>query len=337
MKKIYLIRHAMPDFPNGQRQCLGKTDIPLGTFGRMQAALLGEMFVGKDITVLSSPLSRAVETAVAIKPDIHILPELSELGAGEWEGLTFDEIRARYPKLYEERGINPTLPIPGAEPDEPGLMRMKAAIVKAEQIPGDVAIVSHAGLMSLILEEYTGSRTKPWYGSVTTLSGSRLVSLSKFPHPELTDSCCEKLLHAAGAPENVIAHCFAVADKAETLAAQLGFDAKSIRAAALLHDIARAEPRHAAVGAEWLSELGYQRVADLIKLHHGHHGDRLDEAAVLYYADKRVSETRVVTLDERFEKSLIKCETERERQFWNFRRNAAEKIEKQMIKRGIEL
>ncbi len=40
MQKVYLIRHAMPDIPLGERWCLGHTDIPLGTVGRMQAALL---------------------------------------------------------------------------------------------------------------------------------------------------------------------------------------------------------------------------------------------------------------------------------------------------------
>ena len=30
MKKVYLIRHALPDFPGGKRMCIGTTDLPLG-------------------------------------------------------------------------------------------------------------------------------------------------------------------------------------------------------------------------------------------------------------------------------------------------------------------
>ena len=41
MREIYLIRHGMPDFPGGARMCLGRTDLPLGLRGRLQAALLG--------------------------------------------------------------------------------------------------------------------------------------------------------------------------------------------------------------------------------------------------------------------------------------------------------
>ena len=38
MKKVYLIRHGLPDFPGGKRMCLGITDIPMGEKGLAQAA-----------------------------------------------------------------------------------------------------------------------------------------------------------------------------------------------------------------------------------------------------------------------------------------------------------
>ena len=38
MKRIFLIRHGLPEFPEGQRQCVGSTDIPLSTAGSAQAA-----------------------------------------------------------------------------------------------------------------------------------------------------------------------------------------------------------------------------------------------------------------------------------------------------------
>ena len=41
MRTLYLIRHAMPDLPLGERWCVGgRSDLPLGPLGRMQAALL---------------------------------------------------------------------------------------------------------------------------------------------------------------------------------------------------------------------------------------------------------------------------------------------------------
>ena len=44
MKKLYLIRHAKPDFPPGERMCLGLTDLPLGKLGHLQSVFLGEEF-----------------------------------------------------------------------------------------------------------------------------------------------------------------------------------------------------------------------------------------------------------------------------------------------------
>ena len=38
MKKVYLIRHGLPDFPGGKGMCIGTTDIPMGEKGLAQAA-----------------------------------------------------------------------------------------------------------------------------------------------------------------------------------------------------------------------------------------------------------------------------------------------------------
>ena len=33
MKRVYLIRHGLPDFPDGKGMCIGTTDIPMGEAG----------------------------------------------------------------------------------------------------------------------------------------------------------------------------------------------------------------------------------------------------------------------------------------------------------------
>ena len=106
------------------------------------------------------------------------------------------------------------------------------------------------------------------YGSYVELDGGRPARIGVVPHPEPDDALCLALLHAAGAPERVIRHCAAVAGKASELAAALGMDARRVRAAAYLHDIARAHPRHPEAGAGWLAELGYGELAELVRPHH---------------------------------------------------------------------
>ena len=119
---------------------------------------------------------------------------------------------------------------------------------------------------------------------------------------------------AAGADEKLLAHCRAVAALADELCAALreksvSLDAEAVHAAALLHDIARGEADHAALGARWLRELGYPEIAELVRQHHDPDGTQINEAAVLYIADKAVRGDTRVPLDGRFAASLEKCTT----------------------------
>ena len=169
MKKVYLIRHGLPDFPGGKGMCIGTTDIPMGDKGLAQAAQMAEKLPAVT-AVFSSPLTRAVQTAQAIGLPVTILPDLREMHAGEWDGLTFDEIRQRYPELYAARASDLTIPLPGAEDHEEGLHRFAAAMEKAANLaPGDFAVVAHGGIIAQFLQCITGTWYKPGYAEALTL------------------------------------------------------------------------------------------------------------------------------------------------------------------------
>ena len=164
----------------------------------------------------------------------------------------------------------------------------------------------------------------------------------------LTPALAEKLLLAAAPGDRVIAHSRAVAQEAKRIAEALreGNAAEGAKgaagdragswsgdrtddlliSAALLHDVARAEKNHAAVGALWLERLGYPDAADLIRQHHDWDGAELDEAAVLYLADKVIREDQKVSLEERFDKSREKCKTEEAIKAHERRYEAAKKL-----------
>ncbi len=89
--KLYMIRHGETDW-NKTRQLQGKSDIPLNDFGRKLAAETAEAL--KDVPfhlVITSPLSRARETALIIKGDreIPVIEDarIEEMSFGEYEGL----------------------------------------------------------------------------------------------------------------------------------------------------------------------------------------------------------------------------------------------------------
>lgn len=169
MKRVYLIRHALPDFPGGKGMCIGTTDIPLGEKGYAQAAEMAKML--PPVTeVFSSPLSRAVQTAEAIGLPVTVIDDLREMYAGEWDGLTFTQIRERYPDLYAARANDLTLPLPGAEDHAAGLARFGHAMLAAvEAASGDFAVVSHGGIIARFMEEINGIWYKPDYTEIITL------------------------------------------------------------------------------------------------------------------------------------------------------------------------
>ena len=111
--------------------------------------------------------------------------------------------------------------------------------------------------------------------------------------------------------DNIRAHSSRVRDVAVVLASWLEpagvrLHPLALRTGALLHDIAKTpcldgSCRHDLRGAELLREMGYPELADLVAVHvYFPTNGALTEAAVVYYADKRVRHDEVVSLEQRF-------------------------------------
>jgi CTP:molybdopterin cytidylyltransferase MocA/HD superfamily phosphodiesterase len=119
---------------------------------------------------------------------------------------------------------------------------------------------------------------------------------------------CLELLRDAGVGPTRVAHSEAVASVAAALTAALNerglcLCVPLVAAAALLHDVARAEPRHGDAGADLLERLGYSRVARIVRRHMrlgDALADLLDETQLVYLADKLVQDDRLVGLEARF-------------------------------------
>lgn len=307
----------MPDIPLGERWCVGgRSDFPLGRLGRIQAARLPFVKELEGVqTVFASPLVRAIETAQPLCPAPRIMPGLEEQDMGVWDGLSFREIMARYPELYAARERDPSLLPDGAESEEAVAKRMREAIFRClTASEGDLALVSHKSAIASI----TGERPKLGYTSLSVLEEEngelRICEVGRSPRPELTDALCLAILRSSGADEALIAHCRAVAALADELCARLegkgvALDSAAVHAAALLHDIAKGEHDHAAVGGLWLKELEYPALAEIVRQHTEPDSDALNEAGLVFLADKLVRGAQRVELEERFAASLAKCKT----------------------------
>jgi broad specificity phosphatase PhoE len=104
--RLLLARHGQTSY-NSQRRFTGWHDPPLTRRGRAEARALGTVLRRQEIdAVYSSDLQRTVETARialdgrdGLKPVTD--PALREANFGEWQGLTFDDARARNPLQFE--------------------------------------------------------------------------------------------------------------------------------------------------------------------------------------------------------------------------------------------
>lgn len=164
---LYLVRHGETEGAEVRRY-KGSIDVPLSGKGIEQMKQVAEYLIAENHpdklgAVYCSDLSRAIKSAEIIA-ESHglsplIIPALRERNFGIWEGMSFDEIRERYPKEFEAWAVNPLKfsPIGGESTFE-----VKKRIIKAfDEIIGDhngehIAIVSHGGVNRIILCHFLG-------------------------------------------------------------------------------------------------------------------------------------------------------------------------------------
>jgi molybdenum cofactor cytidylyltransferase len=126
------------------------------------------------------------------------------------------------------------------------------------------------------------------------------------------EECRELLGKVRGVAEEIIRHGEVVAQAATRLGMELNLagdalDISLLRAAGLLHDIAKGEPDHAAAGARILLEHGFDEVAGAVATHMDltvSDGDVIGAGEVIYLADKLVQGEQLLPLEERFRKKM---------------------------------
>jgi len=118
---IILVRHGQTEW-NRVERFRGQFDIPLNSAGIEQAEKTAHQIVRRwrPAAVYSSPLSRALQTAerIAAACGLTLQPEigLTDIDYGDWQGLTLDAVKEKWPKLVKKWFRNPgSVQIPGGE------------------------------------------------------------------------------------------------------------------------------------------------------------------------------------------------------------------------------
>ena len=147
--RLILIRHGETDH-NRQQLVQGQSDGDLNKLGRAQARAVAEALKGEGVdAIYTSPLRRALEVARAINGphgvELCTLDGLKELNAGEFDGLTLEDMIARYQGLMAESGQDAAeVRLPGGESISDLQERAWAAvegILKEEH--SSVVVVAH--------------------------------------------------------------------------------------------------------------------------------------------------------------------------------------------------
>lgn len=176
---LFLIRHG--ETVSSRKTYAGRSDVALNSHGRSQAQIIAQHLANQPIShILSSPLSRAVDTArpLALVRDLNpaVEPLLMEFDFGDYEG------RSKQSLGLTLRKTHAYVPVPGGESlidvwNRAGKVLDRLSIHGTDS-PCSIAVVGHFWINRMIWGQINGlnfeatcrSRFyRPETGSILTL------------------------------------------------------------------------------------------------------------------------------------------------------------------------
>lgn len=169
MSHLLLVRHGNTKLNSAER-FWGQTDVELNDAGVEQAQHLRDRLADQKIAAIyASDLKRAVRTAeiIACAHEVKIATcaELREINFGHVEGLTFEEIKQRYPELTESwLSWSLSMRFPGGESVDELDTRVRRFLTHLEKHNDDevVLIVAHSASLRLLVCHLLGVDPQHW-------------------------------------------------------------------------------------------------------------------------------------------------------------------------------
>jgi len=172
--ELWLVRHGETEWARLGRHT-GRTDVPLTEIGRDQARAIGRRLSGHGFgLVLTSPLSRAIETAAlaGFGASALVEPDLREWDYGALEGRLSADIRVDYPGWSIWTGPWPD----GETVDEVGA-RADRVIARARAADGDALVFAHGHLLRVLAARWLD--LPPTSGALFALGTATLSILGR--------------------------------------------------------------------------------------------------------------------------------------------------------------
>lgn len=188
MTKIYLIRHGETEGAEARRY-KGHIDVPLSEKGIEQIKRVADFIADNIITaVYCSDLGRAIKSAEIIAAPFGLKPEivkdLKERSFGVWEGMSFDEIKEKWPDAFNAWAANP---LKFSPMDGESTIEVRDRVIKAfEEIINKhngqtIAIVSHGGVIRVLLSELLGMPLENIFRIAQDYAAVNVVEMWDYP------------------------------------------------------------------------------------------------------------------------------------------------------------
>jgi ribonuclease H / adenosylcobalamin/alpha-ribazole phosphatase len=150
-----LLRHGQTPM-SVEKRYAGRSDVPLTDVGVAQAAAAAKRLATAGLdAIVSSPLQRAVRTAeeAAAVTGLPVVTDdgFRETDFGAWEGLTFAEVRERWPSEMTAWLADPAVAPPGGESFAEVDERVTAALHRV--------LVARSGQRILVVSHVTPIKT----------------------------------------------------------------------------------------------------------------------------------------------------------------------------------
>jgi broad specificity phosphatase PhoE len=206
-RRITLVRHGESLANLGQRW-QGQGNSALSELGRAQARALAQRMAPRVFTrVVASDLERADHTARALERSYERTSRLRELDVGQWDGLTREEVVARFPEQLAQLEAGEDIALGGGESYRGFCARIDAALAEvrdALEPGGHALVVCHGGVIGAAVAGALGMRearelpiARVFNTSITELAydaegraslhvyndSLHLGGLSLYPHP----------------------------------------------------------------------------------------------------------------------------------------------------------
>ncbi|MFE6846248.1 histidine phosphatase family protein [Streptomyces sp. NPDC057686] len=170
-RKIVLWRHGQTSW-NLERRFQGSTDIELTETGVAQARRAARLLASlKPDAIVASDLKRAAATAAELAAvtglDVTRDAALRETYAGEWQGLTHDEIIEKYGEQYAAWKRGEPVRRGGGELETEVADRAAPVVLEHAgrlQQGGTLVVVSHGGTIRTTIGRLLGLAAYDWEG-----------------------------------------------------------------------------------------------------------------------------------------------------------------------------